>query len=213
MTNTERIQANNAELREAIEKAENLPEASGGGDEIEDAILSNTIAGDYVNDRITYLGGYHFLLSKTLTSVSFPKVKSTGTNPFQQCTNLTSVSMPSLTRVANYMVFGCSALPKLDLPSLTAIGTAAIQSCTALTALILRNTTLCKLENTNALTRTPIADGTGYIYVPKALLSDEDETKDYRRATNWSTYANQFRALEDYTVDGTITGELDPTKI
>lgn len=29
MTNTERIQANNAELREAIEMAENLPEAGG----------------------------------------------------------------------------------------------------------------------------------------------------------------------------------------
>ena len=32
-------------------------------------------------------------------------------------------------------------------------------------------------------------------------------------ATNWSTYAAQFRALEDYTVDGTTTGELDETKI
>lgn len=31
MTNTERIQANNAELREAIEMAENLPDAGGGG--------------------------------------------------------------------------------------------------------------------------------------------------------------------------------------
>lgn len=35
----------------------------------------------------------------------------------------------------------------------------------------------------------------------------------YKAATNWSTYATQFRALEDYTVDGTITGELDSTKI
>ena len=26
-------------------------------------------------------------------------------------------------------------------------------------------------------------------------------------------YANQFRALESYTVDGTTTGELDPTKV
>jgi hypothetical protein len=34
--------------------------------------------------------------------------------------------------------------------------------------------------------------------VPKALLSDDDATKDYRRATNWSTFANQFRAIEDY---------------
>lgn len=31
MSNTERIQANNAELREAIETAENLPDAGSGG--------------------------------------------------------------------------------------------------------------------------------------------------------------------------------------
>ena len=54
---------------------------------------------------------------------------------------------------------------------------------------------------------TPIASGTGYIYVPSTLV----ET--YKTATNWSTFANQFRALEDYTVDGTTTGELDESKI
>lgn len=54
---------------------------------------------------------------------------------------------------------------------------------------------------------TPIANGTGYIYVPSALIEQ------YKVAENWSTYASQFRALEDYTVDGTITGELDETKI
>jgi hypothetical protein len=32
MTNTERIQANNADLRECIELAENLPNAGGGGE-------------------------------------------------------------------------------------------------------------------------------------------------------------------------------------
>ena len=53
----------------------------------------------------------------------------------------------------------------------------------------------------------------GYFYVPRALLSDTDSTKDYRQATNWSTYSTQFRALEDWTVDGTITGEMDWDKI
>ena len=32
----------------------------------------------------------------------------------------------------------------------------------------------------------------GYIYVPKALLED------YKVATNWSVYADKFRAIEDY---------------
>jgi hypothetical protein len=54
---------------------------------------------------------------------------------------------------------------------------------------------------------TRIEKGTGYIYVPADLVDS------YKAATNWSTFAAQFRALEDYTVDGTITGELDITKI
>lgn len=47
----------------------------------------------------------------------------------------------------------------------------------------------------------------GYIYVPSAMV-------DTLKATDvWSTYATQIRALEDYTVDGTTTGELDESKI
>jgi hypothetical protein len=44
----------------------------------------------------------------------------------------------------------------------------------------------------------------GYIYVPRDMI----ET--LQSATNWSVL--QFRALEDYTVDGTTTGEFDDEK-
>ena len=52
--------------------------------------------------------------------------------------------------------------------------------------------TMAKLDNTNTFNSTPIASGTGYIYVPAALVDN------YKAATNWSTYANQIRAIEDY---------------
>ena len=39
---------------------------------------------------------------------------------------------------------------------------------------------------------TVIASGTGYVYVPSALVNS------YKSATNWSTYADQIRAIEDY---------------
>lgn len=182
--------------------------ATGGASTaVEDAILSNTLSGAYTNDRIKSLGGYHFFLTNTIEAVSFPNVTNTGTNTFQQCTILKSVSMPRLARVSNYMLYACPLLTQLDFPSATAIGTAAFQACTGLIALILRKTTLCKLENKNALTRTPIEDGTGYIYVPASLVDS------YKTAANWATYAAQFRALEDYTIDGTTTGALDDNKI
>lgn len=43
----------------------------------------------------------------------------------------------------------------------------------------------------------------GYIYVPRNMIATLSS------ATNWSTHASQLRALEDYTLDGTTTGELD----
>ena len=59
----------------------------------------------------------------------------------------------------------------------------------------------------NAFLGTKIASGTGYIYVPASLSAS------YKTAGNWTAFSNQFRALEDYTVDGTVTGDLDESKI
>ena len=87
------------------------------------------------------------------------------------------------------------------------LGTYGFANMNGLKALLLRNESLCSLSNTNAFSNSTVKTGTGYIYVPATLVDS------YKAATNWSTYASQFRALEDYTVDGTITGELDESKI
>jgi hypothetical protein len=46
-----------------------------------------------------------------------------------------------------------------------------------------------------------------HFYVRRALVDE------FKNATNWSTYAEMYRALEDFSVDGTATGELDMSKI
>lgn len=81
-----------------------------------------------------------------------------------------------------------------DSDRITTIGAYAFNGCSALTTLILRNPdSVVTLTNTNALSGTPIASGTGYIYVPSVLVDS------YKAATNWSTYAERFRAIEDYS--------------
>ena len=159
----------------------------GGGDHAdEDAIVSGTIT-EYTNDRVTSIGVYAFYFCQSLTSVHFPAVTSIGYHTFNFCQSLTSADFPAVTSIDDEEVFNL---------------------CRNLTSLILRVTTqVCTLSNTNAFNNTPIKSGTGYIYVPAALVDS------YKTATNWTTYANQFRALEIYTVDGTTTGELDPTKV
>lgn len=80
--------------------------------------------------------------------------------------------------------------------------------CSKLDTLIIRATRGVIAANSSGfLSGTKIAAGTGYIYVPSEYVDT------YKAASNWSAYASQFRALEDYTVDSTITGELDPGKI
>lgn len=137
--------------------------------------------------------------------------------------SITELKDNVVTTIGDYAFNKCTNLEILDLPSVTSINKCAFSNCAALTKLILRSNTLCTLKDTNAFWYTPIARYTsiyndtshpnGHIYVPRALLSDDDATMDYRRATNWTSLSSKFRALEDYTVDGTTTGELDSTKI
>ena len=168
-----------------------------------------------------------FQSCKLLANVNAPKVTQVGTDTFNGCCFAT-IDMPLLTSVSGRSFTGNNNLVRADFPLTTNVGTSCFQNCTALEfvrmapksinaagfascsslkTLILLGSTLCTLANVSAFSSTPIASGTGFIYVPAALLDA------YKAATNWKTYAAQFRALEDYTVDGTITGELDESKI
>ena len=157
---------------------------------------------------VTSIGGRAFNSCRSLTSINFPLVTSIGEYAFSSCRSLTSINFPLVTSIGEYVFSSCTSLKSADFSLITSIDSSAFSQCSELTSLIIRKTnTICRLIYQSALNGTPIASGTGYIYVPSALIED------YKTATNWSTYAAQFRALEDYTVDGTTTGELDPTKI
>ena len=120
--------------------------------------------------------------------------------------SITEISSSSATSIGSYAFYSCIALTTADFPVATSIESNAFRSCSKLKSLLLRGNNVCTLSNTSAFSSTPISSGTGYIYVPSSLIEQ------YKAATNWSTYAARFRALEEYTVDGTITGELDPAK-
>ena len=155
----------------------------------------------------TIIGSYAFKSCANLTAVNFPVATNIYNSAFESCNSLTTVKFPAVTSIGNQAFYYCLKLTTADFPAVTSIGKSSFNACSALTTLILRSETMCTKPGTSAFESTPIKSGTGYIYVPRALVDS------YKAASGWSTYANQFRALEDYTVDGTITGELDSTKI
>ena len=179
---------------------------SAGGQEVLDAMIGKSIT--EISSNATKIGVYTFYKCTSLTSTNFPVATSIGGSAFSGCTSLTSTNFPAMMYIGNYAFSSCKSLTSINFPVATSIGISAFLNCSNLVALSIRNTAqVCVLSKSNALSSTTIESGSGYIYVPSALIEQ------YKVATNWSTYATQFRALEDYTVDGTVTGELDETKI
>ena len=93
------------------------------------------------------------------------------------------------TGVTEYAFRTDTLLTTVSLPAVTSIGSNAFYGCTALTSLTLSKNQVATLSSTSAFTGTPIASGTGYVYVPDNLVDQ------YKASTNWATYANQIMPL------------------
>lgn len=98
-------------------------------------------------------------------------------------------------------------LTYLDLTACISIGSNTLTGCMNLTTLVLRREESIAYASNNSFTASGLVNNGAYIYVPAALRDE------YEADSVWSNFTGQFRALEDYTVDGTVTGALDTTKI
>lgn len=130
--------------------------------------------------------------STKLSNIDFPLLSSIGTYTFSYISVPNTARLPSLATVPNSGFRDNKGITMVDLATATKIDTLAFYFCGNLESLILRSNTVATLSNTGAFTGTKIASGTGYIYVPSALVDS------YKTATNWSTFAEQIRAIEDY---------------
>lgn len=156
------------------------------------------------------IGQNAFQLCSSLTTVIAPLAEEFGQYAFYYCRALSPIQAPSVKTVGNYCFQGCSALESAVYINATFVGTYAFSECQNLTYAELKNASIAgycfaksglttlvirgdasTLVNVNALSLTPIADGTGYIYVPDDLVDR------YKTATNWSTYADQIKPLSE----------------
>lgn len=161
-------------------------------------------------EAFTYDG--YSLGDNQFLEINLPLVKRFTSGCFKYA-KLKNIVLNSATSIDEYSFANCQYLESIDLAVKNARPTichSAFNGDTLLSTLILRltkNGSLWSLEDTTAFIGTPFDLGGGYIYVPSAKIDD------YKAANNWSKYASRFRALEDYTIDGTTTGALDPNKI
>ena len=152
-----------------------------------------------------------------LTYVKFLGRTINGSSVFQGCNSLMTLLLPNVTTISNASnIRLCSSLESVELPALTSmtgqynfrdcvalkrvtfgaqlanVAPYTFQSCSHLEAVVFTGATaVVTLSNTNAFTGTPIASGTGYVYVPDALVSS------WKTASNWSTYASKIKPLSE----------------
>lgn len=198
-----------------------------GDDEMCDQIIMRTVT-EYKEDRVTKIGYCAFYNCAELEVVEVPNVVEVSNSAFYSCTKLHTVNLESATYIGTHTFAYCASLSALNMPSIEELDTRAFYSCTSLTYVDMRHATFKNQEVFNNCTSlhtlimrrnsivphkynqigsSQIENGNGYIYVPRNLLDT------YKVTTGWAQYGDYFRALEDYTVDGTVDGDLDPSKI
>ncbi len=156
-----------------------------------DSVIERTTT-ELVNHRITKIGGYAFTRYYDLIEIDIPNVEVIEQYAFAYCKGLTEVELPKVKRIEKQSFNSCDNLTKVDAYLLEDIGTHSFTNSNLTTLIIRQAKKVCSLSSVAAIQTTPIESGTGYIYVPAALVEQ------YKAAKNWSTYARQFRAIEDY---------------
>lgn len=161
---------------------------------------------------------YKNIFSRVRSNFHFPSdLIQIGTGAFQHCTTLELTELPStLIYIGQYAFQNCGALAIKEIPSgvtelpgnsfrychditeltcnglIQTIGSYAFGNCSSLKKVVFPNiTSVPTLSNTNAFTGTPIANGTGYFYIPDTLVTQ------MQSASNWSTYASQIKGVSE----------------
>lgn len=167
-------------------------------------LVEGTYSGALESNEVTRVKQYCFASCRAITSVNLPNVTQVDAYGFLSCEQVTSANLPSVTNLGTLAFRLCLRVTFINLGAPAQIQASTFQDCSRLVTVIIRTPTLAPLANTNAFANchhflgtthssyNPTGAKDGYIYVPKALLDS------YKTATNWVTYADQIRAIEDY---------------
>ena len=152
-------------------------------------LVAHQLGDAFASEKVVTVGGYAFADITSLLRVDLPNATTIGSYAFQSCSNLAELNIPKAKTINTRAFVNTTKLLRLDLPVCESLGSYCFHGSAKMTALILRSEKVCTL-GTDAFGTGPIKAGTGFVYVPAALVEQ------YKAA--WSTYAAQIRAIEDY---------------
>ena len=145
-------------------------------------------------DGITKIGNKAFDSCSNMELTELPSGLITiDTYAFQHCTKLKIREIPvGVVLISAYAFYNNEELTSLRfLGEVRTIGDRTFYSCSNLTEIIFPNITAVPSVYPYSFALTPIANGTGYIYVPDDLVDS------FKTATNWSTYADQIKPISE----------------
>lgn len=137
------------------------------------------------------IGSQSFTSCNGVLAINMPMLESVPQGAFNSITRLSEINFPVMKKIETQGFYFCSSLERAEFGQLESIGQHGFNQ-TKISALIIRAGAVCALVNANAFLNSPVVRGEGYIYVPKALVDS------YKVATNWTAYASQIRAIEDW---------------
>lgn len=124
------------------------------------------------------------LIDRSITEITC-NADNIGMYAFTGCAVMATAKLTKAGKISGAAFYNCVKLEKIDMYCVLSIEP-AFGGCSKLKTVIIRSKEVCTLEGSNVFDSTP------YIYVPRELVEQ------YKTATNWVTYADQIRAIEDY---------------
>lgn len=157
-------------------------------------MLDDLLSADTIAQIVTYstsIRNYAIYQNQSIDTVDAPLAEKIGSYAFYLCNNLSVLNAPMVKNVGTYACYSARLVRKLDFNQLEVCETGCFSVMVNLESLIIRSSQVC-VATGDPLGTSGISLKTGFIYVPKSLLED------YKVATNWATYADQIRAIEDF---------------
>ena len=137
-----------------------------------------------------YIGNAAFQACSSLYQVILPMCSIINDIAFRFCYSLSQISLPVCSSIGNGAFQGCSSLSQISLPECSYIDFNVFLNCSSLSIITIGYSGVCNLPYSNAFSATPIASGTGSIYVPASLVDT------YKSAADWSYFSTQIFPIE-----------------